>query len=265
MFRSRRSPTFEELCPKGHGYVNRKGTNEGTESTTFSGRHRGVCGNGTYKRNGIFTYDCEEGFEITMQIYMDIDECQRTPGLCCGAFIGTHAQWEALVPRHISRNILDVVWKTFKCVSRFYQWLKALKVLNPFYHDIKIDESPEKNQSIRGITIRRSDQEIISSTNWCSNTQETESAMSTSFVTRAKRPNSEGSGASTSTFHGLLLSMGNANVENAKSSGSDPSSVIEVVRSKEPFNEFLQNDVLMYKAFPHLFVLGKGLITHGLL
>jgi hypothetical protein len=57
--------------------------------------------------------------------------------------------------------------------------------------------------------------------------------------------------------------MENENVENAKSSGSDPLSVIEVVQNKEPFNEFFQNDVLMYKAFPHLFVLDKGLITHG--
>lgn len=55
---------------------------------------------------------------------------------------------EALVPRHISRNISDVVWKTFKCVSRFYYWLKALKVLNPFYRDIKIDESPEKIKAL---------------------------------------------------------------------------------------------------------------------
>jgi hypothetical protein len=34
-------------------------------------------------------------------------------------------------------------------VSRFYQWLKALKVLNPFYRDIKIDESPEKIKALR--------------------------------------------------------------------------------------------------------------------
>lgn len=56
---------------------------------------------------------------------------------------------EASVPRHISRNISDVVWKTFKCVSRFYQWLKALKVMNPFYRDIKIDESPEKIKALQ--------------------------------------------------------------------------------------------------------------------
>lgn len=33
-------------------------------------------------------------------------------------------------------------------MSRFYYWLKALKVLNPFYRDIKIDESPEKIKAL---------------------------------------------------------------------------------------------------------------------
>jgi hypothetical protein len=40
-------------------------------------------------------------------------------------------------------------------------------------------------------------------------------------------------------------------------------SVIDITQHEEPFNEFLQNDILLYKAFPHLFPLGKGLRTHG--
>lgn len=35
--------------------------------------------------------------------------------------------------------------------------------------------------------------------------------------------------------------------------------VIDIIQHAEPFNEFLQNDILLYKAFPHLFPLGKGM------
>jgi hypothetical protein len=34
-------------------------------------------------------------------------------------------------------------------------------------------------------------------------------------------------------------------------------------KTKNHLTNFCKNDVLMYKAFAHLFVLGKGLITHG--
>jgi hypothetical protein len=55
----------------------------------------------------------------------------------------------------------------------------------------------------------------------------------------------------------------NESAENVNSSRADHSSGIEVVHSNEPFNEFFQNDDLMFKAFPHLFLLGKGLRSHG--
>jgi hypothetical protein len=143
------------------------------------------------------------------------------------AFIGTRAQWEAFVRRHkkfFARGLENLQVR----VDVVYFWLKALKVLNPYYRDLKIDESPERMKALeelpsqlmsnatifsdeKEIFIAKiiqkagSNQEIHSKTDWCCNSEETESAMSSSSVTRATRPNSEGSGASTSTFHGNFV------------------------------------------------------------
>ena len=52
---------------------------------------KGVCGNGTcVDIPGSFTCKCDPGFEVTpmMQVCMDINECERTPGLCRGTMKG---------------------------------------------------------------------------------------------------------------------------------------------------------------------------------
>lgn len=56
--------------------------------------------------------------------------------------------------------------------------------------------------------------------------------------------------------------MDKGDTENAGNNPVDVPTVVEIIQSNEPCNEFVQNEVLMYKAFPHLFPLGKGLRNH---
>lgn len=97
------SSSFEELCPKGHGYVNRKDINE---CTTFSD----MCDHGRCKNSiGSFNCRCNQGyaldedgikcngeFELTfisykvsenliysvLLVHLDIDECNIMRGVC---------------------------------------------------------------------------------------------------------------------------------------------------------------------------------------
>ena len=66
------------------------------------------------------------------------------------AFIGTRAQWEAFVPRHkkyFARGLENLQVR----VDVVYLWLKSLKVLNPYYRDLKIDESPERMKALEDL------------------------------------------------------------------------------------------------------------------
>ncbi|KAF6210291.1 hypothetical protein GE061_013395 [Apolygus lucorum] len=115
--------TFNELCPKGKGYVDKKEINECLEFPNMCANGRctnyppgtfsckcnqgysldaagikcvdidecsilhGVCGNGTCQNiPGSFECECKEGYESTamMKVCMDINECERIPGLCKG-------------------------------------------------------------------------------------------------------------------------------------------------------------------------------------
>lgn len=143
------------------------------------------------------------------------------------AFIGTQAQWEAFVPRNKSsfRGRLQILQVRADVV---YKWLKALKVLNPYYRDVEIDESLETFQALeelplnlmRKATIVTDTKEIIvdkiigkevsdrdeTSTSSChAATKDAEFSLPTSFVTRANRPNADGTSASTSTFKGIFF------------------------------------------------------------
>lgn len=108
------------------------------------------------------------------------------------AFIGTRAQWEAFVPLHKKFFAWGLENLQVR-VDVVYLWFKALKVLHPYYRDLKIDESPERmkaleelpSQLMSNATIvsdekeifidkiiqkEGSDQEINSTIDWCSNT-----------------------------------------------------------------------------------------------
>uniref|UniRef100_A0A8D8X304 Fibrillin-2 n=1 Tax=Cacopsylla melanoneura TaxID=428564 RepID=A0A8D8X304_9HEMI len=116
------TPQFNELCPKGPGYMDKKDINECLEFPEIctNGRCRnglgtfsckcnqgyaldelglkcididecsilhGICGDGECQNiPGSFTCNCKEGYRSTamMQICTDIDECAETPGLCRG-------------------------------------------------------------------------------------------------------------------------------------------------------------------------------------
>ncbi|XP_073977329.1 fibrillin-2-like isoform X3 [Rhodnius prolixus] len=116
------TPGFNDLCPKGLGFVDRKDINECVEfpgmcsngrcKNTMGGFNcrcnqgyaleengikcididecsilHGVCGSGTCENvAGSFKCDCKEGYESTlmMQVCMDVNECERSPGLCRG-------------------------------------------------------------------------------------------------------------------------------------------------------------------------------------
>ena len=56
-------------------------------------------------------------------------------------------------------------------------------------------------------------------------------------------------------MHGLAEES-EKNKDNRNDFQSNP---VEFIQSEKPFNEFKENDTLIYTAFPHLFPLGKGL------
>ena len=59
--------------------------------------------------------------------------------------------------------------------------------------------------------------------------------------------------------------MDSINVEETASEEPIPAkrAVLQIPISSDPFNEFEANDMLLYACFPHLFLLGKGLLQKG--
>ncbi|KAK3920598.1 Fibrillin-1 [Frankliniella fusca] len=131
------SQAYQELCPRGPGFVDRRDINECTEFPGIceNGRCKntpggyscrcnqgysldengvkcldidecsimsGTCGDGVCQNTpGSFICKCNEGYENTrvMQVCMDINECERIPGLCRGGTcINTQGSYKCECP-----------------------------------------------------------------------------------------------------------------------------------------------------------------------
>jgi hypothetical protein len=142
------------------------------------------------------------------------------------AFVGSRVQWEALVP-DLRKGCKTHFQNLQVRVPIVYQWLKVLKAVNPHYRDIQIDHSPQMIETLEGLTdalvdrativtdakeilidniIRKenihddSEQQRIEKSS-CPD-EESERVLPSSFVTRATRPNADGSNATVSLFKG---------------------------------------------------------------
>ena len=77
------------------------------------------------------------------KVFPNVNDISRYFGI---VFVGGRPQWDALIASHYSQMPEIQVNAT-----RMYQWLRALKILNPNYKNIVIDDSDEMTSKINAI------------------------------------------------------------------------------------------------------------------
>ena len=209
-------------------------------------------------------------------------------------FVGLKSQWDAFIATRRPTDINELRVRP----NVVFAWLRALKVLNPLYRDIIIDDSQEMTDQLNMIaddlienaTIVDSQRNIMidrlvtpdAATDLIEDTRSEESEvnaenaaapveenvdripMQSSFLSC---PLIQDQGASATTaFLGLAATLSEDDTlpdsEDVQPAPRQKQS-LQVTHEAAPYNEFENNDRLLFASFPFLFLLGRGLKTSG--
>ena len=202
------------------------------------------------------------------------------------AFVQSKQQWEALIPNHFNTiNELkirpDIV----------YQWLEVLiKEMNPHYVNIDIDDSAEMTKAMVRVREELLKHPILLNTDIAIKMKD----IATAIVNDNKNPNEDetiaslGKGtqdlpfvlldkrdhqryddveAKKRIFKSLHLALQPENPERKWQQQQHTRGTsdihLKVPVSKTPMNDYLENDLMLYYAFPFLFPLGQSLMNQG--
>jgi hypothetical protein len=199
-------------------------------------------------------------------------------------FIGLKPQWDSFVATRCAETCLPELRVRPDIV---FEWLRSLKALNPLYRDIQIDDSQDMTNRLNRVadnlienaTIVDSERDIMvdrlvtpDAATDLNNENATPSSvedvervpLQSSFMSCPTTP-IQGESA-TSAFLGLAATLSTDNMtpdsQNVHSNPRQQQS-LQVPYETDPYNEFENNDRLLYASFPFLFLLGRGLKTTG--
>ena len=202
------------------------------------------------------------------------------------AFVQSKQQWEALIPNHF--NTINELKIRQDIV---YQWLEVLiKEMNPHYVNIDIDDSAEMKEAMVRVREELLNHPILLNTDIAIKMED----IATAIVNDNKNPNEDetiaslGNGtrdlpfvlldkrdhqryddveAKKRIFKSLHLALQPENAEREwqqQQHTRGTSDVhFKVPVSKTPMNDYLEDDLMLYYAFPFLFPLGQSLMNQG--